>query len=245
MIASPDETRAPEGFATMSPAMAEMEHYPRYLFAQLEPALGRRILEIGVGYGSYTPWLLERGEVLAADISEECLAALKLRHPAERLHTARIDLNDPQSLAPCEAFAPDSIVCINVLEHIEDDAAALAGLHRITAPEARLAIVVPAHPRLYGRMDREAGHFRRYTRRSLRGVLQAAGWSIESCRYINALGAAGWWYHNRLRRTAGLSDPSVNRDMRRADRLLAAVARWTDPLLGLCFGLSVAAIARK
>jgi SAM-dependent methyltransferase len=245
MTSTPEETLAPAGVATMSPAMAELTHYPRYLFGHIKPALGRRVLEIGVGYGSYTPLLLEWGEVLAADISEECLADVKARHPTERLHTMRIDLNDPATLAPCEVFGPDSIVCINVLEHIKDDVAALTGLHRIAAPTARIALIVPAHPRLYGRMDREAGHYRRYTRRSLRNALERAGWHVDSSKYINALGAAGWWFHNRVRRTAGLSDARVNRDMRRADRWLAAVARWTDPVLGAGFGLSVAAIARK
>ena len=116
---------------------------------------------------------------------------------------------------------------------------------RFTAPGGRLGLIVPAHPRLYGRMDQEAGHYRRYTRAALRRVVQSAGWTVESCRYINALGAAGWWYHNRMRRAAGLNDAQVNRDMRRADRWLAAVARGADPLLGSWFGLSVAAIARR
>jgi SAM-dependent methyltransferase len=245
MISTPEETRVPEGFATMSPAMAQMSHYPRYLFEQIEPVLGQRILEIGVGYGSYTGWLLERGDVLAADISPECLTAVKTRYPVERLQTARIDLNDPTTLAPCAAFAPDSIVCINVLEHIEDDTAALAALRGVAAPEGRLGIIVPAHPRLYGRMDREAGHYRRYTRGALQKTLETAGWSVPSCRYVNAIGAVGWWRHNRLRRAAGLADDRVNRDMRRADRWLASVARWTDPALGRWFGLSVAALARK
>jgi SAM-dependent methyltransferase len=247
MISLPQnaEACAPEGFATMSPVMAELTRYPRYLFGKIEPAVGQRILEIGVGYGQYTPWLLERGDVLAADISEECLASVMAKHSSERLHTVRIDLNDTGTLAPCEAFGPDSIVCINVLEHIEDDVAALSALHRVIAPAGRIALIVPAHPRLYGRMDDEAGHYRRYTRRSLRETSERAGWAVESCNYINALAAAGWWLHNRVRRTAGLSDARANRDIRRADRWLAAFARWTDPILRASFGLSVAAIARK
>lgn len=236
---------APAGFATMSPAMAEMERYPRYLFEQLAPALGARILEIGVGYGTYTGWLLERGEVLAADISEECLAAVRSRFPDARLQTTRIDLNDPATLADCAAFRPDAIFCVNVLEHIQDDVAALAALRGVMAPGGRAALVVPAHPRLYGRMDEEAGHFRRYTRGELRRKLTEAGWTVQACRYINAVGAVGWWYHNRVRRGAGLNDEHVNRDMRRADRWLATAARWTDPLLARTLGLSVAAIAAR
>ncbi len=243
MNASAGYDDLPQGLATMSPAMAEMTHYPRYLFEQLRSALGTRILEVGVGYGTYTPWLLELAEVLAVDISDDCLEAVALKLQTNRLKTLRVDLNNPASIAACAPFEADSIFCINVLEHIHHDVSALTALRQAVASGARIALVVPAHPWLYGRMDAEAGHFRRYARSELHQKLQAAGWTVQSCHYINALGAAGWWYHNRWKRGRGLADEHVNRDMRRADRWLASVARWTDPLCSRCLGLSLAATA--
>ncbi len=236
---------SPTGAATMSPVMAEMRHYPRYLFDQIAPALGHRILEIGVGFGTYTPWLLERGEVLAADTDAACLTRVCQELACDRLHAVRLDLGDAESVGRCAAFRPDSVVCINVLEHIADDAAALRGLHGIVEPRGMLALIVPAHQALFGRMDAEAGHHRRYTRAGVRDLVTAAGWHLEWCRYVNALGAAGWWVHNRLRRTAGLNDPAANRQIRRSDRWLPLVARLTDPLLGGVCGLSVVAVGRR
>jgi SAM-dependent methyltransferase len=251
LAAPPEETlsaivshHCPQGYATMSPAMADMVAYPQYLFRRLAPALGRRIVEIGVGYGTYTGWLLERGDVLGSDIAVECLEAVRWKYPTPRLHLARIDLCDEATIEPCMAFGGDSIFCVNVLEHIPDDVRALAMLRRLVRPGGSLAIAVPAHPRLYGPMDAQAGHFRRYTRRSLASTLGRAGWTTQTTFYLNAVGAAGWWYHNRHRQ-AGLADEQVNHQMRAADRWLPRIARLTDPLTRRWFGLSVAAFAER
>src|SRR5690606_770566 len=108
------------------------------------------------GHGLYTGLLLERGEVLAADIDRACLDHVTERyanHP--RLTTTLIDLNDRSTIAACGSFRPDTIVCVNVLEHIEHDERALAELLAITSTGGRLVLIVPAHPRLFGRMDQE------------------------------------------------------------------------------------------
>jgi SAM-dependent methyltransferase len=234
----------PQGLATMSPAMADMVAYPRYIYDKLEPFLGRRVAEIGVGYGTYTKWLLARGEVLGSDIAAECLEAVRRTYSTNRLRLARIDLRDETTVAACEDFQGDSIFCVNVLEHIPDDVRALAMLRRVVHPRGNLAILVPAHPRLYGPMDAQAGHFRRYTRRTLADALGRAGWIPQKTFYLNAIGAAGWWYHNKIRKS-GLADERVNGQMRAADRWLPRIARLTDPFTHCCLGLSVAAFAEK
>lgn len=237
---------SPTGADTMSPAMREMRAYPRYLFDQVFPSLGNRVWEVGVGHGTYTTWLREAGKtVLATDIDAGCLERAAARFgndPAVSL--ARVDLMDAASVHAHSDFGADSILCFNVLEHIAEDESALVSLRTAVRPDAVLGLIVPAHPSLMGRMDREAGHVRRYTRHTLRQVLASSGWSVDRLRYLNALGAAGWWFHNRWRTSAGLADATVNRQMRAADRWLPRVARWTDPWLQRLMGLSVLAIAR-
>lgn len=234
----------------MSPAMAKMRAYPAYLLRQVTAALGNRVWEIGVGNGQTVRYLLQQGRsVLGTDIDHECLVSLResmLKEPAEhtgRLSVAYCNLEDPGTMAPLQPFLADSVVCFNVLEHISDDYRALRAIHDTVAPNAKFGIIVPAHNRLYGRMDTEAGHYRRYSRSSLREVLRRSGWQVNTCRYINALGAAGWWYHNRWRRSAGLRDEQVNHQMLTADRWLPKIASWTDPCFGRWFGLSVVSIA--
>lgn len=235
----------PTGLETMSPAMAEMRAYPRYLFDRVFPYLGSRVWEIGVGHGQYTHWLRQSGKsVLATDIDDQCVDAVTRQfHGDYAVVTAKVDLTDSVSVHSQSDFQADSILCFNVLEHIEDDVAALRWLRESVAAQARMGLIVPAHPGLFGQMDREAGHFRRYTRRSLSQALTQAGWIVQRLRYLNICGAAGWWYHNRVRKEAGLADATVNRQMRAADQWLPLLARLTDPICGYWAGLSVLAIA--
>lgn len=237
----------PVGASTMGPAMADLRAYPRYLYDRVAGSLGRRVIEIGVGYGTYTTWLRGSGRsVLATDIDEHCLFEVANRFAGDReVKTARLDLTDEASIRSCAAFAADSIVCFNVLEHIEDDVAALRWLREAVVPGARIGLVVPAHPRLFGRMDAEAGHFRRYTRLSVAESLHRGGWQVERVRYLNIVGAAGWWYHNCWRKNAGLTDELANQQIRAADYWLAGLSRLTDPLFGRLAGLSVMAIAHS
>lgn len=232
----------------MSPAMEEMEAYPRYLYGLLAPALKscRRVWEIGVGHGQYTQLLLEdRFDVVATDISTECLQRLEERWAGRSgWCSVPIDLTRPDSLLPVAAMGVDGVICLNVLEHLSDDVAALASIGQTVASGGVLGIVVPAFPSLYGPMDAQAGHFRRYTTRSLRMALERAGWEVERIDYRNAIPALGWWYHNRIRRATALEDPTVQSQMRWLDRWIPKMAAWTDPLFRRCFGLSVVAIAR-
>ena len=170
----------PQGRATMSPAMEEMEAYPRYLYGLLAPALKncRRVWEIGVGHGQYTQLLLDdRFDVVATDISTECLQRLEERLAGRSgWCSVPIDLTRPDSLLPVAAMGVDGVICLNVLEHLSDDVAALASIGQTVASGGVLGIVVPAFPSLYGPMDAQAGHFRRYTTGSLRMALERAGW---------------------------------------------------------------------
>jgi hypothetical protein len=133
----------------------------------------------------------------------------------------------------------------NVLEHIEDEAGALATLREAVLPGARLCLIVPAHPRLYGYMDRQAGHYRRYTRRSLKRALEQAGWIVHSAFYINALGGLGWYLNQRLLPARPLDSVRINTQLVLYDRLLVPLARCTDFLTQHVFGLSVVAVAEK
>ena len=244
--ASTTEGALPTGHQTMSPAMATMQAYPHYLFNRVAGCLGGRVWEIGVGHGTYTKWIRDTGaDVLATDIDQECLLAVQDRFRGDsQVITGFVDLTNEHIVLQHATFQADSLVCLNVLEHIADDVAALRWIRKAVAPGAAMGIVVPAHPGLFGRMDAEAGHFRRYTRRSLQHAFEQAGWTVERTRYLNVPGAVGWWYHNRWRKDAGLADKAVNRQMAWADLWLPRVASITDPFFGRIAGLSVMAIAR-
>jgi len=242
--ANPSES-LPTGGATMSPAMAEMVAYPRYLFSQFEDQLGKRVWEIGVGHGLYTSWLQQLGkDILATDIDEDCLSQARETFDGDpRVRVARVDLFDEASVHAVADFQADTVICFNVLEHIERDVDALSWIRQAVSPNCHLCLVVPAHQSLYGPMDQQAGHFRRYSRQILRDRLLESGWQTKRLSYINAVASLGWWYHNRVRSDGGLADQQVNRQMSMLDRWFPRFARISDPVLQKCFGLSVCTLA--
>src|SRR5208283_5032182 len=124
---------------TMSSAMASLTRYHEYLWAFVQPWLGQRVLEIGVGFGQYTRRLLaEQRHVLGCDLDTGHLDALRISAQSPLLATQRLDLEEPEaSRAASAAFAPDTIVMLNVLEHIRADEKALTFLREIAAPGAR------------------------------------------------------------------------------------------------------------
>lgn len=236
---------------TMSTAMAGLSRYHGYLWAEVAPWLGGRVLEIGVGFGQYTRRMLGEGRrVLACDIEPGHLDALRASTPSSNLQTVRLDLEAPGPAQPlCAAFAPDAIVMLNVLEHIQTHEQALAFLNEIAAPSGRIILIVPALPRLYNGLDREAGHHRRYTRSSVRSVLASAGWQVEATRYLNLPGVAGWivagWLGKAGRAGTELNAPSTNWLLRTYDRFFVGLSGLTDPLFARACGLSVLAVAQK
>src|SRR5215471_5338975 len=158
--------------------LAKLDRYNYWIYENISHALGRRVLEVGSGTGNITQFLCAEGrDVVATDVLP------RYRNELERLFGAhpnvRVGKFDLTAPAP-DAFTVDpfdSIVCLNVLEHIEDDLFALAQMRDSLRPDGYLALLVPAHRFLYGAFDRALGHFRRYERRELADKLKKTGFA--------------------------------------------------------------------
>jgi SAM-dependent methyltransferase len=131
------------------------------------------------------------------------------------------------------------VLCQNVLEHIDDDAAAVADMAAALRPGGRLALLVPAHQRLYGSLDLAYGHRRRYEADELRGLIEAAGLEVDELAPFNLLGVAGWWASNRT--AAG----RIGRGSLRAYEALARAWRPLETRLRPPWGLSLIAQAHR
>jgi SAM-dependent methyltransferase len=233
----------PTGAATMSPAMSTADRYARYLYDCVRRWLNSPILEIGSGFGTYTQYLLRHGQVICADIDAACLERARCRYAGQDVLTTQVDLNSAEQVRALGRYRFHSAFTTNVFEHIEKDGEALRAVRSAIAARGTLCLVVPSHPRLYGYMDEQAGHFRRYTRRSVSRTLAAAGWRVQRTFYVNALGGLGWWFNHRFLRPKSIDSPAVNNQLLLYDRLLVPVARLTDWMWRRVFGLSVVAIA--
>jgi SAM-dependent methyltransferase len=213
-----------------------------WMFEQSLPFVRGEVAEVGAGIGTFSERLLARPDVTRLLLIEpeppcaETLARIYAEEP--RVTVARETLPDSPALT-ARAGHIDFLLCQNVLEHIEQEAPAVEAMADALRPGGHLTLLVPAHPRLYGNLDRTYGHFRRYTRERLRRVVSEAGLQIEELYSFNLLGVPGWWV-NRFRST-----PSISRSSLRAYEALLRVwqpieRRWRPP-----WGLSLIAHTRK
>jgi ubiquinone/menaquinone biosynthesis C-methylase UbiE len=210
--------------------------YQRWILSALGPIEGA-VLEIGAGNGNYTRWLSETADWVTAVEPDEMMAK---RLVELGLPNVSVVPNRVEELGAIDA-GKRCVVMINVLEHIVDDVAALKAAASILEPNGRALIVVPAHPRLYGRLDARYHHVKRYRRADVAKLLVEAGLTIESVRYFNPVGAIGWAVFVRLLGAPRLKKSSITL----TERLAVPVGRTLERLRIYPFGQSVLAVGRR
>ena len=176
--------------------LQKASRYNGWVYQMLKPYIGRDILEVGSGIGNMTKYFVRHGRVTASDISPFCLRELQRTYAENdtvKVRTLDISRN---SYAQIELY--DTIICLNVLEHIEDDVQALRNMRSLLKPKGKLVLYVPANPRLYCEIDRGVGHYRRYVERELTGKMKQAGFHVAHSRHHNILGAIGWWVNGKV-----------------------------------------------
>jgi SAM-dependent methyltransferase len=176
----------------------------------IAPYAGRKVLEIGAGMGNMTRHLCPRRQVyVATDVSEEYADHLRnvFRHrPLVRI--AGLDATEPADFLPFEQQM-DTVVCLNVLEHIEDDAATLRLIRTLLEPGGRLILLVPNDPRAYGTVDKEIGHYRRYTPEHLRKLMTDTGFEVEEILNFNRVSMPAWRITGQIIKSKRLSRSSL------------------------------------
>jgi glycosyltransferase involved in cell wall biosynthesis len=221
--------------------MGSLGSYNEWLHKRFESHLGQRILEVGSGVGNQTRFFIDKERIVASDIEPHYLRELRANFGSRsnvRVASFRFPLSEADR-ADLASEKIDTIVCLNVLEHIEDDGGTLADFSRTLPPGGRLALLVPALPKLYGTLDEHLSHFRRYDREPLRALVSDAGFEVSDIRFLNRPGVFGWWLNSRVLRRRVLPK-----------RQLSAF-RWLLPLLKSeernppSFGMSLLVLARK
>ena len=203
--------------------------------------LGQRVVEVGCGIGNFTGLLLDRELVVALDREEACVQILRERYPGrDNLHALTCEPGDG-AFRDLARFQPDSVVCINVLEHIADDGAGLAAMASILAPGGAIVLLVPAFPALYGPIDRNLGHYRRYRRGSLARLARAAGLRLVKAHYLNAAGFFGWWVNAHILKRQAQSDGQIAV----FDRCLVPILSALEGAVKPPFGQSLLTVLRR
>ena len=187
------------------------------MFRRVRPWIGDRVLEIGSGLGNLSQFLVDRPQVVLTDTASDYLARLRERFGhLSNVEVLRLYL--PTVEGPIATRSFDSIVCLNVLEHVADDVPSLVAMRALLAKGGRIILLVPALRALYGSLDRALGHVRRYTPSTLRQAFAAAGLRMRHLEYFNLAGIPGWWLMGRVLRREMIPQSSL---------------RWFDALVPL------------
>ncbi|REJ77059.1 MAG: class I SAM-dependent methyltransferase [Acidobacteria bacterium] len=223
--------------------MRQLEPYYRWILDLVEQHLGKRILDAGCGIGNFTSLLAEHAEeVVAADLSPKNVAVL--RHRFRDQPNVRIACCDLEGdLMPLGTF--DTIVMLDILEHLERDAAALTALREQLVPQGRLVIKVPAITALFGSIDEASGHFRRYSKNTLSSAIERAGYRVLRVRYMNVSAVAPYLLKSRLLRPKANFSRTFSERQLRIIRAAIPIIRTIDRLTGPPIGLSLVAVGEK
>ena len=219
--------------------MKRLHRYNRWIFSKFRPFLGRRVLEIGSGIGNITKFLLDRDLVIATDVEPRYLTLLKntfgkyKKFTVERLYIPGAEIERYQS------YHIDSVICFNVLEHIEQDETALRNIYDLLEAGGRFLLLVPSHPWLYGSLDQHLGHHRRYRKRELKQTLEAMGFRVIYLKYFNRIGILGWFLNSRILRKKRLSSFQL-----KVYNLFVPLFKLEE-FLPLPFGTSLIAVGEK
>jgi len=218
-----------------------LDNYRNWILDEFRPHLAGHTVEIGAGSGSFSKKFIELVPTLdLVEPSRELFQRLHSRLGYEsgvQLHMCGAE----KWLLDAESASRDTIIMVNVLEHIEDDVGTLKQIHRTLRSGGALLLFVPALRFLYSRLDLEHGHFRRYEKRELEIKVQKAGFEVADAKYIDALGIIPWLIFNKL-----LGRTEFNEGMVRLyDSIGIPVTRFLERLLPLPVGKNVLLIAKK
>ncbi|MCC6129726.1 MAG: glycosyltransferase [Acidobacteria bacterium] len=221
--------------------LSKLAPYNAWLHSQIERFIGKRILEVGSGVGNQTKFFLGAEKVVASDIEPHYLRELKTKFENKenvRIASYKFPITDAERKA-LQDEGIDTIVSMNVLEHIEDDAGTLKDFASILPEGGRVALIVPALPGIYGTLDIYLRHYRRYSMETLRKIVEGAGFLVDEIRYINRPGVFGWWLNSKLLRRKVLPKGQLG--------LFKLIMPFLRQEAGkkLSFGLSLVVLARK
>lgn len=205
---------------------SENYRFNDWMFRQVNKGLRDKngsILEVGSGLGTFSEKIVQdmspNSKIMLTDISDSYLLRLNEKYSSHKnVSVNRLDLNNIDDYRNIGYEQFDSIIALNVLEHIKDDLFALQELYKMLKKDGILVILVPCHKFLYNVIDINVGHHRRYDKKELLDKIKMTQFNVERMFYFNVLGIVGWFFNGNL-----CKHPKINR----------TVSKWFDRLVPL------------
>jgi ubiquinone/menaquinone biosynthesis C-methylase UbiE len=215
------------------------------MYKEISQGLKGDILEIGSGLGTVSEKIITdmspASRIILTDISSCYLEQLQEKFSCNKnVSVCRLDLNCKADYDKVGYEKFDSIVALNVLEHVQNDEFALQQLYKMLKNEGTLILLVPCHKFLYNVIDTNVGHFRRYTKKELEYKVSKTRFVIQQIFYFNMLGIVGWYLNGNLAKNANINSTAS----KIFDRLVP-VSQNLEKIMGKKIGLSIVCYLRK
>lgn len=220
--------------------LESVDKYFSWVYDVIKPFTGQRILDIGCARGNITDFVKGRELVIGIDVLEDFVNDYKNRFKNFKNISAfkcNIEKDNAEFLLNKDI---DTIICLNVLEHIENDMQALKNMHRILKTGGKLIIQVPAFACLYGTLDAADIHFRRYGKKEIISRITAAGFKIKKVFYFNIAGIIGWFISGKI-----LKDKHFKKDRGILFNSIIPFLRFIEKAIKPPIGLSIFVAAEK
>jgi SAM-dependent methyltransferase len=221
-------------------ALAEAKNYYAWVLKQFDPFLGPTVVEAGAGIGTFSEFLISSPKVeklFAIEPASNTYPLLEKRFKEDnRVETRQGYLTDHY-----KTLSANAVVAVNVLEHVENHEEFLTEAREAVVPGGALLLFVPALPGIYGSLDKAFEHHRRYTRRTLRDVIEKAGWKPRRISYMNMPGIAAWFMAGRVMKKTNIAPAET----RAYDRLVVPILSKVESLIEAPIGSNLVAIATR
>jgi SAM-dependent methyltransferase len=227
-------------------AMAFAVNYHRWILEFFQPFLGKRIVEVGAGAGSFSELLCER-EIESLSLVEPSDAMYQLLvsrfggNPADaRIRTYNAVFGEVAAEIK-SGQNPDSIIYVNVLEHVADDEGELRTIHQTLDKGGRMFVLVPALPWLFSGFDAKLGHQRRYRSGELREKCRRSGFKVLSSHYVDMIGIVPWLVNYRFLRSTTMKRNAVSA----YDKYVIPISRTLESTIKPPIGKNLIVVAEK
>ena len=219
-------------------AMSFAPKYHQWILDEFGPYLGQTVVEVGAGVGNLTTMLLqtELSHLYAFEPAANLFPSLK----AKMEGLSRVSVINDYFCAAHVPDAIDSVLYINVLEHIEDDREALMNTYQALRTGGHLLLFVPALEWLFSEADVEVGHYRRYNMKNISKVIDNIGFNIEKIRFFDLAGVLPWYVNFVL-----LKNSFNSSSVALYDRLVVPPMQFFEKFIDPPVGKNILLIARK
>lgn len=233
-----------EGMETLE-VVADAQHFNSWMYKTILPYCHGNILEIGSGIGNISEqFLKDNHRISLTDLRENYCQILRDKFKAyinlESVH--QLDIIDPDfDTKHADKFETyDSIYALNIVEHVKDDAQAIANCKKLLKPGGNLVILVPAYQKLYNGFDKELEHYRRYTQKTLDKLFTDNNLKIAHRQYYNFVGIFGWWFSGNI-----LGKKTIPEGQMKIYNSLVPIIKLIDKIVVNKAGLSVITVGAK